>query len=236
MVTVIPTGGPRTVGGMAGRSKSLPADQMARVRGLVRELVDTRFAGNISRAAKETKVAYAQLYGLYEGSGGAGNLTLQRLADFTGRSADELMGRSEPARTGDPARPVLRNRPGYNEALALAEKQAWWVPPSVWPMAGETATLIAPAYITPEMLIHAAQLVMSTATAGALEGAGREQAEAELADIEARQIEAQRIVREAKARGETPPSVAKVMQRLRADGDKRRIEEARAKDAAKESK
>lgn len=210
----------------SGRGKSYSDAQNERFRAAARTLVERE--GSATAAAKLLGVSQPTLSNFLNGRTGAGVQLAQALARALGVGDEFVSGH---ARVGDPARPVLRNRPGYNEALVLAQKRAWWVPPSVWQEAGETAMLVAPAYITPEILTHAAQLVMSSASVSELEDAGREQAEAELADIEARQVEAQRLVSEAKARGETAPSVAKVMQRLRAEGEKRRLDEARARDA-----
>lgn len=112
------------------RTKSLDPEENAAVRVVVRELVDGQFKGNILAASKELRVAYATLYNLYEGTGGAGVRTLQALARYTKTSIEALLG--EAARGPLPASAVgareqwsgirreLEARMGYVQPEALA--------------------------------------------------------------------------------------------------------------------
>src|SRR5689334_19115595 len=85
-----------TLDGMGEKraSKSLGPEARAAVRAEVRRIVDEDFAGNIKAAAKKLAVGYAQLWGIYEDKAGAGGKTIEKLADYTGKSFDALHGRA----------------------------------------------------------------------------------------------------------------------------------------------
>lgn len=135
-VIEIPTEFPRTVRDMPDRrSKSLPPEQIAAARRFVRELVDKRFGGNIRAAATEVKVSYATLYGLYEGSGGAGNLSLQRLSEFTGQSIDAIIGRETRVVYDVADSPRWKFIPWFAEVVARA-RELFRLPDEAWEMVG----------------------------------------------------------------------------------------------------
>lgn len=73
--------------------KSLgPADN-DRLRALLQKLVDERFGGNKSEAARRLKLSQSFVTEMLAGRRGGGNKALRALADFTGKSLDELAGR-----------------------------------------------------------------------------------------------------------------------------------------------
>lgn len=84
-------GGPHSVRGMT--SKSLRPEQNERLRGIVRELIDRDFDGNGTAAAKAFGVAQGMISEFLSGGRGAGPKLIQGIADYTGRSIDDLYGR-----------------------------------------------------------------------------------------------------------------------------------------------
>lgn len=87
----IAMGGPHSVRGMT--SKSLRPEQNERLRGIVRELIDRDFDGNGTAAAKAFGVAQGMISEFLSGGRGAGPKLIQGIADYTGRSIDDLYGR-----------------------------------------------------------------------------------------------------------------------------------------------
>lgn len=73
--------------------KSLGPAENERLREILRELVDTRFKGNKSLAARELKVSQSFVSEVVRGTRGGGNKLLGAIADYTGRSLDDLAGR-----------------------------------------------------------------------------------------------------------------------------------------------
>lgn len=193
--------------------------------------------GGLARAAEAMGITRVMLGEYLKGHRGAGGeKTARGIAKVLGITTDEVFGlpkRRVLHATEDPdvVHPVLGSRPGAHEALARAKRQEPWFPAFAWEDAMATATLIAPAVVTPAMLVAAARLSMSVRSGEQLDEATMAQAEAEEADREARQIEAQRLVREAEARGEKLDPI-KVMNDLRLRNQRAELDAAKARDAA----
>lgn len=222
------------VGFVSGASgKSLGTDANEKLRATLETLVREQFEGNRAAAARRLGVSQSLVQEFLGGTRGAGTKLLKAISDFTHRPIDELMGRPALVSGSDPdvVHPVLGSRPGAHEALARAKRQEPWFPAFAWEDAMSTATLIAPAVVTPAMLVAAARLSMSVRSGEQLDEATMAQAEAEEADREARQIEAQRLVREAEARGEKLDAI-KVMNDLRLRNQRAELDAAKARDAA----
>lgn len=80
-----------TLDGMA--TKSLRPEQNERLREIVRDLIARNFAGNGTAAAKALGVTQGLVSEFLSGGRGAGPKLIQGLADYTGRSIDDLYGR-----------------------------------------------------------------------------------------------------------------------------------------------
>lgn len=74
-------------------SKSLRPEQNERLRGIVRDLITKDFAGSATAAAKAMGVTQGLVSEFLSGGRGAGPKLIQGLADYTGRSIDDLYGR-----------------------------------------------------------------------------------------------------------------------------------------------
>jgi plasmid maintenance system antidote protein VapI len=97
------------------KSKSLNPQANTRIRELLREILDRDFGGNKTHAAKALKVSASMIGETLKGTRGAGTTLIQALADYTGKTTDDLLGRTEITRETDaysqvlPSRPVLGN-------------------------------------------------------------------------------------------------------------------------------
>jgi transcriptional regulator with XRE-family HTH domain len=73
--------------------KSLGPDENERLRAILQKLLDERFDGNKSEAARKLKLSQSFVTEILAGRRGGGNKALRAIADFTGKSLDELSGR-----------------------------------------------------------------------------------------------------------------------------------------------
>ena len=76
--------------------KSLEGPQKEVVCALVEKIVNDDFDGNVTRAAKKIGISASFITEMIERRRGPGNKALDKLADYTGKSTDELMGRKRP--------------------------------------------------------------------------------------------------------------------------------------------
>lgn len=101
-------------------ARALPREQNERLRALLREIIAKDFDGGLTKAAERLGVAHATISDVLSGKRGVGQKLLSGLAEHTGRSLDDLVGR--PAIVYDAA-PVRRGsrvgqHPGYSAAAA----------------------------------------------------------------------------------------------------------------------
>lgn len=75
--------------------KALSTQQNEDLRRVVAQLVEEKFEGNKTAAAKELGLSSSALQEFLKGTRGAGAKMLNALADLTGQSLDTLMGRPE---------------------------------------------------------------------------------------------------------------------------------------------
>lgn len=80
-----------TLRGMS--TKSLRPEQNERLREIVRDVIAKDFSGNATAAARAFGVAQGLVSEFLSGGRGAGPKLIQGLADYTGRSIDDLYGR-----------------------------------------------------------------------------------------------------------------------------------------------
>jgi transcriptional regulator with XRE-family HTH domain len=85
------------------KNKALDPEQNEGVRRFTQRLVDLGYDGNVSAAAEALGVSQSLLYEFLKGTRGAGMKLLEGLADVTGASLDEVMGRPPPR-----PKPILR--------------------------------------------------------------------------------------------------------------------------------
>jgi transcriptional regulator with XRE-family HTH domain len=167
-------------------SKSLPIESNERLRALVRELLETRAAGNITAFARELKVTGPYLNEFLSGKRGAGAKLLTALADYTGRTLDDLAGRKTVIALPPPPEgtALAGNLPHWAEASAEARSRKV-VPDEAIAVAAHVGGLTAPkGGVTPEFVIDLAQFV-------ARYGLHREEVR-EAADKERRAVERER--------------------------------------------
>lgn len=142
-------------------SKSLPLESNERLRTLVRELLETRARGNITAFARELKVTGPYLNEFLSGKRGAGAKLLTALADYTGRTLDDLAGRKTVIAMPPPAEgtALAGNLPHWAEASAEARARKV-VPDEAIAVAAHVGGLTAPTGgVTPEFVIDLAQFV-----------------------------------------------------------------------------
>jgi transcriptional regulator with XRE-family HTH domain len=121
--------------------KALGPDQNERLRDMLREILERDFGGNKSEAARRIGVSQAFVAEFLSGNRGAGNKLLRALADYTGRSTDDLLGRPPPRETRvvyDEARaPKFKFLAWWDEIVAAARKLFPRLPDEAWISFGE---------------------------------------------------------------------------------------------------
>ena len=152
---------------MGPTSKSLRDDQNERLRGILRDLVDAKFGGSASAAARELGIAQSLVSEFLTGGRGAGPKLLNAVAEHTGRSLDDLYGRRFVESSGDLPRridppqtsaPLLKNRPEFPQSLRLARELRPQHGGYVWNALGESAPLVT-VPITPALLADLADVL-----------------------------------------------------------------------------
>lgn len=99
--------------------KSLSQEQNDNLREVVRKLIEDEFGGSDTKAAKAFGVAQPTVSTFVKGATGAGPKLINGIADYTGRSIDDLYGRPRlPLPSG--GYQVLGQHPDYPVALAEA--------------------------------------------------------------------------------------------------------------------
>src|ERR1700744_82383 len=93
--------------------RPLNSEQNERVRAIAIDLV-RRYGGNVSAAARASKVSQSWLHRFVSGVGGASLDSAQLLADELGRDVTEVLGISPKVTT-------WANLPGYESALSQAK-------------------------------------------------------------------------------------------------------------------
>jgi len=138
--------------------KSLSHEQNDHLRDILRKLIDDEFGGKDTRAARALGVSQPLVSVFVKGGGGgAGPKLIQAIADYTGRSIDDLYGRpSLPLPTG--GYQVLGQHPDYPVALAEAlARPSRFLRPSQIEAVGGVALSKPPAHLTREFIIRMAE-------------------------------------------------------------------------------
>lgn len=147
---------------MTKPSKSLTPEQNKAVRDVVRRIVDEQFGKNVKAASEAMKIGYATLNELYRGIAGAGNNTITKLADYTGMSTDQVLGReARPSRQMDQSnRPTLGNARGWVAAeVKFRLRKPDEFPEEAYELARGVAMSSAPDPITEEFLEEIVRVV-----------------------------------------------------------------------------
>lgn len=102
-------------------ARALPREQNERLRALLREIIAQDFDGGLSKAAEKLGVTHATVSDVLNGKRGVGQKLLNGMAEHTGRSLDDLLGRPAVVYDADQVRRGSRvgQHPGY--AVAAAE-------------------------------------------------------------------------------------------------------------------
>jgi transcriptional regulator with XRE-family HTH domain len=137
--------------------KSLSLEQNENLRRALKRLVDEEFEGIATRAAKALGVSQPLISGILDGSKGAGPKVIQAIADYTGRSIDDLYGRPAlPLPTG--GYQVLGQHPDYPVALAEAlARPSRLLRPSQIEAVGGVALSKPPAHLTRDFILRMAE-------------------------------------------------------------------------------
>lgn len=139
-------------------NKSLPADRNEALRAEVAALIRQDFGGVMSAAARAFSVTPAALSEFLKGSRGAGPKLLNGIADYTGRSTDDLYGRP----------PLVREVLGYlkvrahtqwKERSEEAKAKARTVTPEQIERSGDVALSKLPTELTADFILRLAEAI-----------------------------------------------------------------------------
>lgn len=208
----------------------LTPDQNARVLAAALKLRE-RF-DSATALGRAIGISQGGISAYLSGKNGASLATATRVAKLAGVSVGELLGEDVTARIVVPldTRPVLSSLPGWHEALARAKRSAHYLPSRAFEYAAQQNALFMLS-VTEADVVRAAKFWRDVAEEHVQDAAAVAQSEESLAAREARQVEAEARIVAAKLRGETPPSLARMMAAIRAEEPERELATARAKDA-----
>lgn len=139
--------------------KSLTPAQNEHVREALRELVDKDFNGNQSAAAKSLGVTQSLVSEVLAGGRGVGPKLIQTLADYTGRTIDELYGRAPLPRI-HAGMEVLGRRHDWPAVRAEAITKARTVTAADIDRVGEVALSQPPDTLTAEFVLRMAEALL----------------------------------------------------------------------------
>jgi transcriptional regulator with XRE-family HTH domain len=141
------------------RTNSLTDESNERIRRILRELIAKDTDGNITHFAKRLNLTGPGLNEFLSGKRGAGGKTLTALANYTGRTMDDLMGRPAAKVPQSLEGAVYGNLPGWAAAAAEA-KRRHVVPDDAVDAAARIGGLTPPTGdIDPDFVIDVAQFV-----------------------------------------------------------------------------
>lgn len=101
-------------------ARALPREQNERLRALLREIITKDFDGGLTKAAEKLGVTHATVSDVLNGKRGVGQKLLNGLAEHTGRSLDDLLGRPAIVYDAETTRRGSRvgQHPSYSAASA----------------------------------------------------------------------------------------------------------------------
>lgn len=99
-------------------ARALPREQNERLRALLREIITKDFDGGLTKAAEKLGVTHATISDVLNGKRGVGQKLLNGMAEYTGRSLDDLLGR--PVVVYDAATTRRGSRVGQHPGYAAA--------------------------------------------------------------------------------------------------------------------
>lgn len=141
------------------RTNSLSDDANERIRKILRALIDRDTSGNITHFAKRLDVTGPGLNEFLSGKRGAGGKLLTAIADYTGRTMDDLMGRPSAEVPHRLEGAVYGNLEGWPAAAAEAKRRKI-VPDDAIDAAARIGGLTPPTGdVSPEFVIDVAQFV-----------------------------------------------------------------------------
>lgn len=150
-----------TLASMGRKTKSLTVEQNEHAREALRSVVDGDFGGNQSKAARAIGVGQSLISEVLAGKG-VGPKLIQAIADYTGRSTDDLYGR--PARPGlpniTPGYSLLRHHRDWESARAEALQRARTVREPDIDRVGTVALSQPPEELTADFVIRMAEALL----------------------------------------------------------------------------
>lgn len=148
-----------TLGSMAPKTKSLTPAQNEHLREVLRELVDKDFSGNQSATAKALGVSQSLISEVLAGGRGVGPKFVQNLADYTGRTIDELYGRAPLPRIHS-GMEVIGRRHDWPAVRAEAVARARTVSPADIDRVAEVALSQPPDALTADFVLRMAEALL----------------------------------------------------------------------------
>lgn len=130
-------------------------------------------------------------------------------------------------------RPALSSLPDWNVSLELAKRERPGMPPRGWDYAAQQNALFMVS-VNPQQVIETAEFWLKRESEQAQNEAAIERTEQRLVAEDEILVEAQRRIAEARARGEKPPSLARMQAAIEAERSDSALANAHAKDAVRE--
>lgn len=131
------------------RNKAIDPARNEALRAFVASYIETELGGNRAAAAKAFDVAPSMISEFLAGTRGAGMKFLHGIAARTGKSIDELTGRSGP--TTDES-PEAGNAVGWREAEAECKREHPDLPEWAYPKARRIRNATLPNPVTPDIV------------------------------------------------------------------------------------
>lgn len=140
------------------RTAELSPERTSRIQQMLRDIVRDDFANKQNEAADKIGAGRSQLSEFLSGSRGAGLDFIEKVADYTGRSIDELLGRSAGGPTGR-ANVALE---GWKESEEIVRKQNPSLGLYLFERARKMMNLSPRVTVTPEYVLETVLYVMKT--------------------------------------------------------------------------
>ena len=140
--------------------KALEPGQNERLRALLTDIVNRDFKGNKTHAAKGLGVSQSFVTEVMAGHRGAGNTLINALADYTGKSTDELRGRTRPRADDVGEGTGIGRVEGWEAAAEECVAQNPWVQPWMIRSAARVSGVDAPSPMTAAYVLEAVQFIL----------------------------------------------------------------------------
>lgn len=140
-------------------TKSLRPEQNDYIRGVLQAVVDEDFGGVATAAAKALGIPQSQASDFLAGKTGAGQKVVFALADYTGRSLDELYGRPR-LPSGEGGHELLGARADWAQVREEAVTKARTVQAADIDRVADVGLSHPPEKLTPDFVIRMAEALL----------------------------------------------------------------------------